>query len=537
MGKNPKVRYRLPVTEIVVAGKTRRKVDKVDGESDLTKAPVELISATCSVVTRGDEHEYVLAPPRGWLRSYKGAFQVNPDGRLVKTSAESTGELGTALKSIASIAGTVMAVAALAGEGEVVQASPIERALGATAKEVDAYKKGCPREHERAVQLADLKTQVDASVLTELAATVADPKARPRLDAARSLERALASQLAPIVTHYRTWRAAQITTVEDSFQFRVPIADIPSVVPPEVDDPAKAWAGPATIKSTSPPNDLKSLWEQFGTGIRAQWAQPRPANPWVVASAKAKPGDSTPKAPGEDEIVVRRPEIVDLEVIEQQKGVSVVTTRSRHFVADEYSEHVAYLLQRSRWGKRSLDLTFNDDGFLTGLGLEGAAALSGALQSASELTSSFGGGVEAATKAASGLVTARQASAVAELGRLKNEVETRQQRMLLAGLDATDADAVRLQRLQQLQGILEAQTAVAGADPGLVADLMSSTSDDLSWYEPPEPPAEAKPQIVYLSFDTPGEAVDENGAAANDADDNPGAEDREPPDVPLGGQR
>jgi hypothetical protein len=81
---------------------------------------------------------------------------------------------------------------------------------------------------------------------------------------------------------------------------------------------------------------------------------------------------------------------------------------------------------------------------------------------------------------------------------VKSEVELREQRLLAAGLDATGADAVELKRLEQLQGILEAQTKIRASDAGLVAELAKRAGGDLAWYQPPGPAEPAEPQVIRI---------------------------------------
>jgi hypothetical protein len=56
----------------------------------------------------------------------------------------------------------------------------------------------------------------------------------------------------------------------------------------------------------------------------------------------------------------------------------------------------------------------------------------------------------------------------AELAQVKQQVELEQQRITKAGLQATPADAARLQRLQQVKALLDTQTAIGKADPRLL---------------------------------------------------------------------
>jgi hypothetical protein len=113
--------------------------------------------------------------------------------------------------------------------------------------------------------------------------------------------------------------------------------------------------------------------------------------------------------------------------------------------------------------------------------------------------------VEGGTKAYNAVVNAGHATLDAELARVKNEVELRNQRLLAAGLDATGADTVERKRLEQLQGILEAQTKIRASDPGLVAELAKRAGGDLAWYQPPGPAEPPEPQVIRILVGEQGE--------------------------------
>ncbi len=91
----------------------------------------------------------------------------------------------------------------------------------------------------------------------------------------QSLQRSTTSQLATIEAHYRAWRATTITTVEESFEFRVALAELPTTLPDQ------GWRQPASIKSASAPGNLQELWECFGAGVKSRWVtNARTPQPW-----------------------------------------------------------------------------------------------------------------------------------------------------------------------------------------------------------------------------------------------------------------
>jgi hypothetical protein len=179
-------------------------------------------------------------------------------------------------------------------------------------------------------------------------------------------------------------------------------------------------------------------------------------------------------------------------VVEHVSEQPVITSRSRHLVADTRSPLRVYQLKRSWFGHRSLAISFSENGYLSGVDAEGAAALGEAAKAVAGTPAALGSGVESFTKLQSGLATARQAGLTAELSRVKSQVELRQQEIVAAGLDVTADDAARLARLNQLKEIFEAQTAIKDVDPSLVAAAKAAAVDDLSWYSAPEQPPAAK---------------------------------------------
>ena len=50
----------------------------------------------------------------------------------------------------------------------------------------------------------------------------------------------------------------------------------------------------------------------------------------------------------------------------------------------------------------------------------------------------------------------------------------------------------------ELFDILEAQTAIRGTDPSLVAALAQRAEGDLDWYRRPPPPEAAEPQVIRI---------------------------------------
>jgi hypothetical protein len=439
------ITYRLPYAELLVTGTVRRRLDTVlhpnqklaDATGDLAAHAVELRHAG------GDE--LTLRIPGGWLRSYKGTFAFTADRRLTQAVAETTGEAGTVLASAATLTGAVLGIRVLARKGVVLgkqpipPPDPIQQAFAKTHPDLAGQ-----RDH-----LAELHADARTKILeaAELMLEHPDDKAvQERLRTLREGERVVKARLETLDAQFAAWRASTIREVEEHFGFIIPVKDLPTTVPPQ------GWGAPGSVASARVPTTLRELWERFGMTVTASFGAGRQAAAQQVGSDA-------------DRVSTRRPYEVVLSVVEQVEGVSVVTSSSRHLIADDHSIVESFRLHRSLWGRRSLNLSFDGAGLLAGIGVEGAAALGAAATAAAALPAGVAGGLDTVAKAAASLNEARQAAMKAELSRVRQEVELRQQQLLGAGLDATAVDAARLKRLEQLKAILVAQTAIRGADP------------------------------------------------------------------------
>jgi hypothetical protein len=174
-------------------------------------------------------------------------------------------------------------------------------------------------------------------------------------------------------------------------------------------------------------------------------------------------------------------------VVERLQDNTVVTSRCTALVADAYSPVAEYELKRTLFGRRSLDVSLSTNGYLTGVAVEGASALAEAAKALAAAPAGVATGIDSYSKVRTGLATARRAGLDVRLAQVKAEVDLRQQEITAAGLDVTSADAARLQQLKQVQAILDAQSAIAKADPSQVAELTGHAGADLSWYAPAPP--------------------------------------------------
>jgi hypothetical protein len=110
-------------------------------------------------VTSGDlEMERTLVPPEGSWTTYEGTFGLTADRRLSSASSDSTSEIGAAVKSVATLAGTVAALAIIAlGPGEKPKDDADENILG-------AYKEAYGDEHDAFTDLRKHRKDVESSI-------------------------------------------------------------------------------------------------------------------------------------------------------------------------------------------------------------------------------------------------------------------------------------------------------------------------------------------------------------------------------------
>jgi hypothetical protein len=469
------INYRLPLTKLVVSGAIRTSKDELTLVDRKPKTTRSLVSSDVKLVTTADlTQERTLKPPTGTLETYKGAFSVTADGRLASASADVTGEAGAAIKSVASLAGTVAALAIVAlGPGEEPKDdADDEDILGAYRA---AYKEECDAFKLLREQRKDVVRLIREAITT----AVGDAGDLADLRRLRSLLAVIDERLVPADAHFRVWRATKITHVEEAFELRVKLADIPGSVQ------AAQWGAGGVGGVDGPPASLEQLWKGYGIGIEGSWLSERAAAEQRAETAV-------------DHVYTRVPDLLELRVMKPDGDRAIESSRQRAMVADDRSKVVSYKLEKSRLGRKSLALTFDADGFVSTIAVEGSSALAAGLSAATGAVEGFTAGVEGGTKAYNAVRTAGHAALDAELARVKNEVELRNQRLLAAGLDATSADAVELKRLEQLQGILDAQTKIRASDPGLVAELAKRAGGDLAWYQPPAPTPPPEPQVIRV---------------------------------------
>jgi hypothetical protein len=467
MGRSAEITYRLPCAVIVISGTVRRTLDQDrDVGKTLDGMRAELVSKTVQVRHQADdESDRTVTVKGGWLLQYKSSFNLNEDGRLTKASSETTGAGTELISAGASLAGVALAAA------KVTFDAAEERE--AESRRKNHYQMAHEEVAAERIALAKERTRLHAKLREIEASLIDDPgdsaALRPQLQALRETQGLLDERIAALDAHYAAWLATRVTSVDDQFELVVKLADLPATIAN-----AASMYGGEPLSDESPgsvPGEPGDLWRRYGFAVLAVWARKR-ADADQVASA----------TPG---LVVREAEPVTICVVEHVSRQAVVTSRSRHLVADTRSPLRVYRLKRNWFGRRSLAITFSENGYLSGVDAEGSAALGEAAKALAGAPAALGSGVGSFTQLQGGLAAARRAGLAAELSRVKIQVGLRQQEILGAGLDVTAGDAARLAQLKQLREILEAQAAVKDVDPALVTAAKTAAAEDLRWYSAP----------------------------------------------------
>ncbi|MCL3861245.1 hypothetical protein [Actinotalea sp. K2] len=493
---NLTVTYRLPVSRIVVRGRIRRSTDTLYPTTDSRHGVAELTGTTVSVVTEADDRALTVTPPtKGWLSAYQSSFTTTSDGRLTSAASESTGALGRVITSVVTVAGSLVGWAALGSDQADLEDAT--RALGAaTPFEATKFAEVKKEEYDRAIDLLRRRRRIREQTDQVIDQAIGQPGAsRGRLAELTAMSRDVTEELGRLQAVYAAWRASTRTVTEEPFELRI----TPSALPATSHASGTFSPGPA---ETPAPTTLGALARDFGIGVHGTWVRP----------ASGRTTTTEPPSPRSDQILVRRPDVLEVTVTQHKDSRVLLLARSRHLVVDEHSTHEAFTLTRSRWGRRSLSLAFDGDGLLTTIGTEGDAVLATAAEALAGVPAAFAGGIEGATSVDAALRAARSAAAEADLATLTREIDLREKRLLSAGLDATEGDAVGLQRLQQLQQLLQAQKEIRAIDPTLVEALRPSAGGDLDWYTRPPAGGPPDPQVVRLIVEQAGPST--NGTPA-----------------------
>ena len=451
MARTTTISYRLPRAVLVISGATRRTHDSVvNGDKLLADMPAKLVSHVIEVRHGAEPGTARTVTVRGgWLFQYTASFTTTEDGRLTKASSEATGAGSDLVSAGATLAGVALAVRrASVTEGAP---DPHEVAYGEKHRAEQAERKelGLQRTRARQKQQALMTQMIDDPSVADVVG--------PQLWAIRDVQGALDERIQALDAVYEAWKTTCVTTLDEQFEVVVELGGLPT----SLEGLEQSLGAPASeTQESGPPKSLNDLWRRFGFTVVASWE---------------RRDDSTDKTPptNDQKLVARIAEPVTLQVVEFLQETTVVTSRCTALVADKHSAVAEYELRRTLFGRRSLDVSFSTNGYLTGVAVEGTSALGEAAKALAGAPAGIASGVDSYTKVQTGVASARRAGLDARLAQAKAEVALRQQEVTAAGLDVTSADAARLEQLKQVQAILDAQSAIAKVDPSLVAEAPS----------------------------------------------------------------
>lgn len=451
--------YRLPRTEIVVSGMHSHINDQIvpewSGES--------IRQLDIAVQTVADlRSKPVLELSQGFLKSYSGAVAQAADGRLSSAHRSYSGQGGTVVKSLATLAGAVVRGLAL---GKAPGARPVNEETGDDRRVSEAYAVQCEKASDRRINIAKLQRKAHEELISLARQMVEKPAAaagaKARMAQVQSALASLDSERRLADLHFEAWRAGTRSSVENRFELRIPVADLPATT-------SGTDQAPAGESESGAPTSLCDLWQRFGIGLLATWAGCREGQPQAVDGQKS----ST--------IQARRPDHLTVQVVLGQ-GEQTVLDISHHLVVDEFSRLEKFDISRNIFRETSLAVTFDAQGMLVGVSSSSTSALAGALGAAAAVPAALASGVDSAGSAQSSLVEGRRASADAELARLRQEIRSRQERIVAVGTGTLPEDVAELQRLQRAQSILDAQSRTSGADPALVTQLAGHLGSSPDW--------------------------------------------------------
>jgi hypothetical protein len=454
------LQYRLPRTEVVLSGThssvTDRIVSQWSGES-VTQLDI-------SVQTVADlEYSPVLELRQKFLSGYFGAVTQHADGRLRSARRSHSGQGGAAVKSLATLAGAVARGLALA---EPSAGRSVQQETGDDLTVSRQYTVEHKTAADRRIDMAKLQRKAHEELLRLARRILEQPaagsEARARMAQIQSALAALDAERRLADLHFEAWRAGTRSSVENRFELRIPVAELPTR------EELVTLTAPGSTEARGVPSSWQDLWQRFEIGLLATWAEERPAQPPSVIKGQS----ST--------IQARRPDLLTLQVV-RGRGELTVLGISRHFVVDKFSRLEKFDISKNVFRDTNLDVTFDDQGMLIGVSSSSTSALAGALGAASAVPDAFASGAESAGSVRDSVLEDRRASADAELGRLRQEIRMRRERIVAVEVGAMPEDAAELRHLQRAHSILEAQHKISHADPAVIGELVGHLESSWDW--------------------------------------------------------
>lgn len=468
MGDLP-IQYRLPTTAVRFHGTATTVRDELDRilRDDGRIRDQRAVEAVAEAITIADTVELTAVVEQRALKDGDVEIQLTRDGRLTSATSTSTGRAGTMLGTAVTLAGVAAGVA-LAGPAalplaamttrrllqglpsEVIEQAGEEEEPGAADPVLEAYAREHPREAARLASLRAIVARTEHELVGDIDRAGTAPT-REALIAVRRRQAALAaarSELDRVQEHLRLWRASKLSERTEALERVVPL-DTVRLAGAAIRDGKLTLTGDASARTA-----VQQVWDELG----------------LVAVIEDDPSTQQPTIHPTDKRIagvwVRIPRPVLIATYRRRDRASdhaELVERTRMLVVDGRSRLDRIDFRSSMWAKRSIALDIGADGGVT-------RYASGATSSGASIADAIGaapgafvaglGQVGTAAERAETLRTGQRARALA---RLKQEIEYAQQRLVAAGLEATAADRLELERLQQRKAVLEAGTGVASA--------------------------------------------------------------------------
>jgi hypothetical protein len=434
--------YALPVSCIGVDGTVTHTVDRVLDTTD------RLPEVAVTLHVHGIVRNQTLRIRTGALRDTSVSFELQQDGRLRSTSAESTGQLGRTLLGVAGAGAALAAV--VTGAGPVAGLAGAATAGIVGGREIAGPDRLQPREQtpEQKVatayrlahrEVAEARERYGALIdraSEELAAAVGQVLAgegatsMAEVRRLRAVLKILRAEIAPLNEHFKAWRATTIGTRTERHQ-RCFSLDALRAARVEVGRDTVAFAGVAEAA-------VRAAWTELGVVVTMD----PPGQP--VADAEST---------RQNAIVVRYPRRVRLAVYEKVDGRPVLREERPHLVVDAASETGVVPLRRSLWARRSVGLKFGELGVLTSYAQGSTSSLAAIGDTAGALPAAIAGGLEQGAKLDA-------AHLDAQLDMATTRVKLKQQELAAAGLAATEADYAELRKLKQEAAMATARKTI-----------------------------------------------------------------------------
>jgi hypothetical protein len=442
--------YALPLSRLRIRSTLTVTIDSVlDKETEAPQSTV-LLEVGPSKKTK------VLKASTGRVFSTGVALGLTDESLLTSTDLEAGGEMG---KIVIGVVGAVTTLAAAAH-------SPAGLAAGITALDSvrmvtrqEAADSGGRSKEEIELTAFFEKDSVAADLLTRSKALLKRIGAerlglfeqmleaesfektaalQSRLFHLERLSRLVQSQLDALNEVFKAWRATTIQTRTKEYE-RLISLDALLAAETKVENGEIHFADGASER-------VRFAWRKLGVAVTIE--------PSEVETVPEDP-------PHEDnQIVVRVPRRVTLNIYEKQNGKAVLKESKSHLVMDSRCVTRALKLRKSAWAKRSVSLGFSDIGALSSYKFQGESSAAAIASTAGSLPGTVTDSLEKGLKARELAGSLDRQGLEQQLAKVKAETDLKQQELTSAGLAATSTDYTKLERLKQRAELLQQRKTI-----------------------------------------------------------------------------